>query len=448
MRRIGFALSVVGLAAALGSPAGAGPDRPETYGPKGMFCPGQLAFSSDLRGDGAGFCMYADPLIPLRLYVTHDAGASWTRAAADGIPAEASSYDTQLFLSPRFTSDRALYLQTDEGLYGSIDMGKTFDLVEERAAATGWWMRDIEPYVERAQDLEDYEKVVFAYAGGGSNSFVDDAAKIDPPVRVPVLGSPGSDLRFLVPRNFAETGTAFTLAHGGAGIACDDATYCAGTTLFECSFALVCLEQVQTFPMQFVVGAEVGTKGERTFVYLLRKSYLTDEIAGWRLRGEEETELESLRRLMPERPDAPYLQQTWARLSLDPRDPETLYLRWLACENPPDELVSVYPDLMQEAILRSTDAGETWRRVGFRREWIEGTPVSGFTRRSTGTLPWNMRDWCVPPEIAITSTGRLFVTAAYAQTDAGTTPGRMYYGPYCSVDGGREWGRSCPRNLR
>ena len=456
MRRIYSTLLAGSLAAALGSPAGAvtrsQPDallpprvQAEDYAPAGMFCTGQLVFPSDLRGGKTGFCMYDDPLVGLQLYVTHDAGRSWQAAPAKGIPSSAAGYQTQLFASPRFRSDRGLYLQTEEGLYGSIDMGKTFELVEERASATGLWLRDIEPYVETATGLEEYDKVVFAYAGGGSNSLVDDAAKIDPPLRIPVLGAPASDQRFLVPRNFEETGTAFTLAHGGAGIACEDVVYCAGTTMFRCSLALVCLEPVESFPSQLVISAELATKRGVPFVYLLRMSYLTGDIGGWRLRGDEGEDLDAVAELMPPRPKPPYLQQTWARLAVHPARPETLYLRWLACENPPDELASVYPDLMQEGIFRSTDAGDTWRRVGFRREWISGNPATGFTRHAAGSLPWNMRDWCALPEIDVTTTGRVFVTAAYSSVDAGTVPGRIYYGPYCSLDAGSTWSRRCPR---
>lgn len=455
MRRIGLTLLLGSLAAALGSTPGAGarglpgiplpPGAPAgDYAPAGMFCPGQLVFPSDLRAGRTGFCMYDDPLIGLRLYATHDAGRSWETAAAKGLPSSASSIRTQLFASPRFGSDRGLYLQTEKGLYGSIDMGETFDLVEQRAAATGLWMRDIEPYVETATGLEEYEKVVFAYAGGGSNSLADDAAKIDPPLRIPVLGAAASDQRFLIPRNFSETGTAYTLAHGGAGVACEDVVYCAGTTLFRCSVALACLEPVETFPSELVIGAELATKRGVPFLYLLRMAYLTGDIEGWRLRGDEGEELEAMRQLMPRPPQPPYLQQTWARLAVHPAQPETLYLRWLACENPPDELASVYPDLMQEGIYRSTDAGDTWRRVGFRREWVTGNPATGFTRHTSGSLPWNMRDWCSLPEIEVTPQGRVLVTAAYSSVDAGTVPGRTYYGPYCSVDGGRGWSRRCP----
>ncbi|MFN2588979.1 MAG: hypothetical protein ABR613_12800, partial [Actinomycetota bacterium] len=219
-------------------------------------------------------------------------------------------------------------------------------------------------------------------------------------------------------------------------------------TLFRCSFALVCLEQVASFPMELVMSAEIGTSRDTPLLYLLRKGSLDEEIEAWRLRGDDGTELQSVARLMPERPEPPYLQETWARLALHPRRPETVYLRWLACENPPDELAGVYPDLMQEAILKSTDAGKTWRRVGFRREWATGTPATGFSRHSAGTLPWNMRDWCSLPEIDVTSTGGVFVTAAYARSDAGTVPGPTYYGPYCSVDGGRTWARRCPPRSR
>lgn len=446
MRRIGSVFLAGILVVGSGLPAGArlAPRSGDDYAPKGMFCPGLLAFSPELRAEKTGFCMYANPF-GLRLYVTHDAGRSWERARAKGLPPEAASFDTQMFLSPLFDGDRGLYLQTDKGLYVSTDMGKTFDLVEERAAATGLWMRDIEPYVEPARGLEDYDKVVFAYAGGGSNALADDAAKIDPPARIPVLGSPGSDMRFLVPRNFARTGTAFTLAHGGAGLACDDVIYCAGTTLFRCTLVFVCLDQVESFSAQLPIAAEVGNDGATPFVYVVLKGYLTGDVRVWRLRGDEGTELESVRRLMPEAPSPPYVQGTWASVSLHPEDPETVYLRWLACENPPDELASVYPDLMQQGIFRSTDAGDSWRRVGFRREWITGTPATGFTRHSTGTLPWNMRDWCAPPEIEVTSTGTVFVTAVYSREDAGTRPGPVYYGPYCSVDAGRTWARRCSR---
>lgn len=441
MPRIALALAAGMVAAALSPATGAAAPG---FVPEGLHCPGQLAFSPGFRSDRTGFCMYSNPLIPLRLYLTEDGGASWQAVAAKGLPSSASDFHAQLFLSPVFASDRGVYIQTEDGLYVSTDRGRTFALVEQRAGATGLWMRDIEPYVETAQGLEAYEKVVFAYAGGGDNALADDAAKLDPPARIPVLGSPGSDIRFLVPRDFDETGTAFTLAHGGAGLACEGAVYCAGTALFECTFALVCLEQIEAFPTQFAMSAEIGTRRGVPFVYVLTRDYLSQEVGAWRLRGDRGAELENVPRLMPRRPQPPYSQETWARLGLHPGRPEVVYLRWLNCQHPPEELDSVYPDLMQEGIFRSTDAGETWRRVGFRREWVVGTPVTGFTRHSTGTLPWNMRDWCAPPEIEVAPDGRLFVTAVFSRTDAGTTPGPTYYGPYCSVDGGREWERRCP----
>ncbi len=439
MRRVAVLLVGGIVAASLTPRASAG------YAPTRLFCTGQLAFSPDLRREKTGFCMYADPIVGVMLYVTHDAGESWEHARAEGLVSPSSAFGTHMFLSPRFTSDRALYVQTDGGLFVSTDHGKTFELLEERAPGTGIWIRDIEPYVEPARGLEEYDKVVFAYAGGGSSTLRDDAAKIDPPLRIPVVGSAGSDMRFLLPRNFTETGTGFTLAHAGAGMACDDGVYCAGTTLIGCNLALVCVAEVETFPLQVPIAAEIANEGASPIVYLLFKSYLTSGVTAWRLRGDEGTDLDSVARLMPPPPEPPYSQGTWARLSVHPRRPETVYLRWLACENPPDELEAVYPDLRQEAIYRSTDAGDSWRRVGHRREWISGTPVTGFTRHSTGTLPWNMRDWCAPPEIEVTSTGRLFLTAAYSSVDAGTRPGRLYYGPYCSLDGGRKWSRTCPR---
>ncbi len=74
-----------------------------------------------------------------------------------------------------------------------------------------------------------------------------------------------------------------------------------------------------------------------------------------------------------------------------------------------------------------------------------GHPGEGIHATHGRIAPSNMRDWCALPEIEVTPKGRALVTAAYSSVDAGTVPDRVYYGPYCSLDGGRDWSRTCPR---
>ncbi|MDQ4024011.1 MAG: hypothetical protein M3217_00750, partial [Actinomycetota bacterium] len=94
-----------------------------------------IALSPQFESDRRMFCVGRVPDLATRtistyFWVSSDAGATWTRAAAAGLVIGQTSVPEQLVASPLYETDQTLFLHTDEGIWKTSDFGDTFTLVD------------------------------------------------------------------------------------------------------------------------------------------------------------------------------------------------------------------------------------------------------------------------------------------------------------------------------
>lgn len=386
-------------------------------------------FSPDFVTDRKGFCVAFDPsdgaASTYRFFRTDDGGATWERREATGWTMAGDDLVGSVIVSPGYSTDRTIFVQTNRGVFATTDEGESFTLVDN-IAGTGPSGPNLSAFLEDAAGLPgspEGERPVLALAAG------DSSMKIDPPHRFPITGAPFDERRFLFPVDPEDewSGYAMTLEIDNTqGIAPRSRN-----VLFRCNEQLVCAEQLFAFPWGWQFEPRGGiwfssdfSQSAHIYVTASRplggfsslKAWKSDD-GGVTFRPWDSVNrmLRPLRRLSSSRPTI--------GLGIHPARPRTVYMRlgYTLAFDEEDRYAPV------ERFFVSRDRGRTWKLLAFRRDEDQ--------RGSKGTIPWD-RNWGYPVNnyVSVMADGTLFVMAR----DLGG-----HSGLYCSTDGGRTWAPSC-----
>lgn len=362
-----------------------------------------MAFSPDFVRDGTGFCVTLGyqvasytPDGTAIAYRTTDHGRSWERRASRGLDPLLGTGIKQVLVSPKFASDRTVYVHVaGRGLLRSTDGGDT------------WLPAD--PIGDSSTDHANY-----AVLPGGAMplAFADQVpALVSPPLHLPVAGTPGTELQFL--------GDA-SGAHFAASLDAEDVNT-ARTRLYACDATLACPTALFTFP-----AGHVWQNGWLDPAHATnRRMYAVTDAAGrlhaWRSvdGGRTFTPWTGLEKVLGTIGNA---YRPTLSIAVRPRS-ATMFARLSfrilgGAAAPPGE-----------QLLRTDDGGRTWRRVAYQLAFGQ--------RGRRGTLPWDHpgHAFGLPGALTLLPDGRLMTVAErFGQ----------YEGVFCSADGGRSWARVCP----
>lgn len=420
-----LAAYLFGVGPASSRPAPASPERCEL-----------VAASPDYAKDRKLFCAgrIVQPetaTIVTKFYVSTNGGKSWQQATAQGLVVDTRSFLGQLVVSPRYTQDRAVYLHTDEGIWRTIDDGATFTLVN--ALANPGEGR-LAPYVEDAPGLQDQgPHTAFAFADGPST------ARIDPPLHLPIPASPDDEVRFLIPAGFPAQGEAFVFSSNSDPSAGGPERL----VLYSCVPGFSCAVELFRFPEATRLGeawlAPDYTTSKTIYVEVLS----VDPADGGSGTPTMWRSTDAGRTFSPWKSTNPLLKgvpsggasQAHVGLAVDPTNPREIFLRVsfdpLQYPDTLEESPRVVENPPAEQVFFSRDRGQSWKRVAY-----------GFSYRQkgkSGNLPWNADSYMHPTHMFALPDGKLMTIA---RRFGG---GDSYEGPYCSVDDGRTWAKTCPR---
>lgn len=359
-----------------------------------VFCAGR---DSDLvvGGTTRGFLLSA----------TADAGRSWRRLAATGLPAAPVDDITNLIVSPRFGSDRTVIVQTlGHGTFVSIDAGETFVPLYPGDGPR------LTPFVSGIADVPGAGVDRFMLVGASSrlsptgNVLIDVAARV---VR-PVAGPPAPAVAFAVSPNHASDSRAVAFVE-------EASTAGSRVSVYSCDRTFACQRRVASFAARHAFD-RAWYLSERTLVVSVRDSgsrrprlYISQDggasfttfTAGQRL-----LDVQSARGAHPEFElvPTPSGRHSWLRVygQPGPRPPAS-------------------------RLYRSADGGRSWRLAAFARIVEPGAP---------GALP----PFRVPPQWF---TPRVLTQAA--------DDGHIFFGGLsqagwdlaCSANAGRSWNSVC-----
>ena len=363
-----------------------------------------MDLSPDFAKDGTAFCADSGTTRYV-VYRTTDRGRSWTRVGADSPWLPDGSRVTQVVVSAGFAQDRTVYLTTTSMVYVSRDAGKSFlpaDLLSGDTSGRRVFTR----YVDATTGI--------AYLLFGS---YQSPARLQPPAREPVGAAlPANTDRFLLPSRVSADADPLLLAFSGRGESLR-------STVYACSVRLDCLDARGSFPS----GAKGAWRSPR---------YSTDKTLYFVTAQNAFTFLRSTdggRTVKPFTALNAALAPVTAAIRKDgiPPGPPTMafgpngriYVRVATG--------LVWAGKPAQVLLRSDDNGKRWKQVGVQY-------ALGSTAR--GNLPFD----------AVPDTGHENTTQLYATQDGrlfamGDGFGENDIGPWCSVDGGVKWYRTCPR---
>jgi hypothetical protein len=369
------------------------------------FATDRTAFCAALLRDAT---LAADPV---RFSVSTDGGRSWRVMAASGL--DPTSQLGQVVVSPLFRQDRAVFVHTTGGLWRSTDLGASFSNID---SLTEVREDNLTPYVTTAPGLpvvQTSPRVNFAYAERRP-------ARIDPPLHVPVAGSPDEEGEFLVPPSFPADPALVRTARVNYEL------QTLGVAMFRCLPDFTCAEPLFQFPWGFTaqkawLAPDYTTSRE---VYALLKSFpANDRLVMWRSTdgGATFREWPSVNALLP---SFEFLNAD-VDIAGHPNLPRVRYLRIAAMDNRASP-----PAPPANRFFRSSDGGVTWQMMGASRKI--GQP--GTSRNS---LAWLGPGTFSKRTLRVAADGRLFVV--------GSGSSFLDVDVYCSVDSGRSWAKRCPR---
>ncbi|HVF03876.1 MAG TPA: hypothetical protein VNA20_03470 [Frankiaceae bacterium] len=368
-----------------------------------------LDLSPTFATDGTAFCADSGTT-RYAVYRTTDRGRSWTRVGADSslwVPDKSTV--TQIMVSADYANDRTVYLATNSIVYVSTDAGETF-APADMLSGDGSGRRLFAAYVDGTSNLS-----YLAYAK------YESPARLRPPARQPVDGAaPAKTDRFLLPTRVTAATDPLLLAFDGRGESLR-------STVYGCSVDLACKAARGSF-------AGLAKGAWRSPSYATDRSlYFSTERNGFTfLRSTDGgrtikpfTSLNAALAPITAAMKKHDVTQTWpASMAFGPKG--RIYVRVVVVGFSPDA-----GSPPSQVILRSDDNGARWKTVG--------TQYHPDDRRR-GTLPFQV----TPNTLAENSTfmqaapdGRLFAM--------GDGFGESDIGPWCSVDGGVRWYRTCPR---
>lgn len=379
---------------------------------------GWIDFAPDLGSTPDGYCAALDPSTgEISFYRSHDRGVSWEKAAAIGLPVSPDS-QLEVVVSPAYEDDDAVFLQMPEGLYRSTDGGESFT-VADRLGGFG----PITPLlVDRAA------------LGGQGASFVQASqisALIQPPLHIPVVGSPGTDRRFLVPHDFADSGEAFLLASMRSEAGNNFTGLFACTATFECPLELFTFPEDHTYQSEAWLAPDFRDSEE---IYVMtqlqgrqRKAWISKNA------GESFAEWRGVGKIL-KRVDAMGGEVGDLDIAMNPRFPNKMFMH-VSVHGATAEGRPVTPSSAYLQLFESKNGGRTWKRIGYSFNSL-------FQKEGIDSLPWNefgpgMGNGV---NISLESDGRLVVLAALKPRLDDPE-----FGLFCSTDWGRSWSSPCKR---
>lgn len=380
---------------------------------------GRIDFSPDYASDRTAVCAAVQyevgaGAVAVTVSMTRDGGRSWNARVAAGIPVTPLTRLNGVLFSGRFAQDKAIYVQTGDGLYRTQDDGQTFVAVDPLAGTAS-----TSPNLIRLPTGTAIEVPQLPAPIAMASSDALGSAVLMPPLHLPVAGSPDNDWRFLVapPGEGPHARKVFAVAarsgEGGTG----------RPVLYSCNEVLACVGELHMFPdMHVYVGSHLPADFARTGVmYLWTKHFTTRLVTVWVSRdgGGSFTPWVAGNTLLKQPIERGFPRAIDIGLVTDPSRAGRMYLR-VAGErglDPP-----------QQQLWRSDDNGKRWQLMGYMRN---------YTPMVRGTLPWYTEEvFAVRGNISVQPDGKVFVIAR-------ATSGSSYGGVFCSHDGARTWARSC-----
>lgn len=376
-----------------------------------------IVVSPTAARDGTVLCVRAAPG-RIVLSASADFGRTWRTVTPAGFLDRDERYFNDLVLSPAYSQDRLLFLQTKDALYASTDAGATLLPVDPAGGAytalpSITALRRVLPVASSPVP----NGVLLAQALQAAPPHL-----LHPPSRTQAPGGPGFLETFVAspPGDGAYAGTILalgrdvpTLLTGGVPLRIQDAVY-------PCTPSLACPTRRGTFPPgDWVTDIRLSPDFARTGVVHAQTSLGQFAPTLWISRdgGGSFARMPSAQAIVDRASGGEYAT---ARVASDPRNPRRLYLRvWGrdSLESPAEQL------------FRSDDDGRTWRRLGYWRP-----PSSKHGR--------GVRGWPGPSGVQ-----GLRGHEAFEVLPNGTLllVGLAENGPqlYCSTDGARSWRVTC-----
>lgn len=426
LRRVATALAatVAVSAAAAAAPAAVAPSPPECA---------VADFSPAFAADRKGFCIAFDTsdgnLSNYRFFLTHDGGRSWERREGSGWTVTPDDLIGSVVVSPRYTEDGAVFVQTSAGLFVTTDDGGTFELLDG-LSTPGPTGPNLSAYVETAPAVppaqQDGERTVLALAAGGSS------ARIDPPFRTPVAGSPLDDRRFLFPAPAGEAWAAYAMA---LEVDNTQGTPRSRSVLFACDEAIVCAEALHAFPwgQQFEIRGGIWFAPDfaaHQGVYVTTNGVGPDgasTLRAWKSRdgGATFRRWRSVNRFLKPL-EGIEGSEPRVGLALHESRPRTIYMRLSYSPGVADS--DNRPGPPAERFFVSRNRGRTWTRLAYG--------LGLHQKGRPGTIPWDRDGGALVARnyVSLMADGTLFVMASELGGHSGL---------YCSTDGGRHWRPTC-----
>jgi photosystem II stability/assembly factor-like uncharacterized protein len=369
------------------------------------FCTGEQRDASTGTTTGVAF------------FVTTDGGKSWAKATAVGLVTPAGADVLQdLFVSPRYADDEAVFVQLTNGLFVSVDRGATFLPADPLA-----WGR-LTPFVAGAAPAGAVAHTLIAHARRGDTEGANQSSILDPTTRArtPAKGSPGFDTEFAISPGFAKDGMAFVMAAHGAGLTRQ-------FRLYGCSVALECSTPLFAFPKRWTfdrlwLAPDFSTS--KTLYVSIRP--LEGPMTLWWSHDAGKT---FVRWTAAERLQRDFTSVAFGLSGV--AGTRQLYFR--ITRNAGDKPTS--PPF--EQLFWSRDDGATWTRVAYGRAAYQPGP--------RGTMPpappreYDADGQTARGLVTATGSGRVFMLG---QTIDGKA---RYESLFCTVDNGRTWARYCAR---
>jgi hypothetical protein len=390
---------------------------PATGAPARPVACDTLVVSPTVMRDRTVFCVLTEPG-QITVSSSNDLGRTWRTAVPTGFLDGDEQYFNGLVLSPTYSQDRLLFLQTKEALYASTDAAATLLPVDPAGGAS-----TLMPSITALRRVLPVSPVPVPNGVLLAQAFQAAPPQLlHPPARWVAPGGPGLIETFLAapPGDGPYAGTilavgrdAPTMLTGGIPLRVQDAVY-------PCTPSLACPTRKGTFPPDdWVYDIRLSPDFARTGVVHAQTSLGPMIPTLWISRdgGGSFARLPSAQAIVDA---AAHGEWALARVASDPRDPRRLYLRVSGKDS---------REAPREQIFRSDDDGRTWRRLGYWRPSASsyGRGVPGWP----GPSHHGLRD---SEPFEVLPNGSLVLTAL--APDGGQ---RLY----CSTDGARTWRVTC-----